>query len=597
MENNERAIHIGEEASPVDQIVISHPYGDSVRTELLRDVLFKKSQWITVNDIAEKRAFIYLDGQAKVDLAHLGGAPFTDDPSHTLHKVQVDFLHRLDRECILHGGSRLGKSVVGGVEAAAGLVVPGMRIAIIADTYDHCYNEFEYAFKLFDKLYGEDATTVYDFIHHGNQHKMQIDTIWDSTLQVFSVGNDYLDSILGTEWDIIVAGEGSKIDPEIIKFKVWRALSGRAKVSSTGFRRRTGFLKIFTTPDGEFGYPNYVMDKVNKETLGQPEQYQYGNKRLDRETGKWEYTPWEETVYIRTESVLANPAYSREEFDAAEKRLGADSAAFQEQFLGLVVRRTGVILNKFNQDKHRFNLSEVPVDKLKTMRFGIGIDFGKNFGAVLVGMDRTGTFYVLGEVFNVEKLTSEDAQAIKQMCIRVLGKMVGIGELLVRESDMELQWKEVVKAIDLVYVDSAGQQKDDIQHYLGVPIGYTGGLEVTATLNMTNELFGDGRLLLESHLFTLPDEVKNLVWKPTKRGIGGEASQEKPHGQRHVCDALRYVLVPMTQLGPLKEDGKVYDFFEAYDRSQLDKVTRRAIYNEEPKKEPQIPEAWELFFD
>lgn len=595
MDKAVRALHVSEEASPIERIAISHPYGDTVREELVKDILLHKSKWITPQDLADKRAFIHLDGEAKIKLAHLGGAPFTDDPKHTLHDVQKDFLMRQEREQILHGGSRLGKSVLGGISGSAQITIPGQRVAIIADTYDHCYHEFDYARQMFDNLFGEEATTIYDFLHHGNVHKMQIDTIWDSTLQVFSVGNDYLDSILGTEWDMVIAGEGSKIAPEIIRLKVWRALTGRAKIDTRGFRRLTGFLLVFTTPDGEFGYPNYEIERINKVTRGHPEQFQLGAKRYNYETQAWEVTPWEESVYIRTASVLENPAYSREEVEAAAARLGRDSAAFQEQYMGRVVRRTGVILNRFNQDKHRVNMPSQ--EHLKTMRFAVGIDFGKNFGAVLIGLDRKNCFYVLGEVFNVEKLTSEDATAIKRMCISILGPLYGMEGVSPREVDIDLQWREVQKAIDLIYVDAAGQQKDDIQHYLGFPIGYTGGLDVVASLNLLNELFGDNKLFLENSLFTLPDEIKNLVWKPTKRGIGGEGSKEEPHGQRHVCDALRYGIIPLAQLGSLGTEEKSYDFFEAYARSQLDDVTRKAIYGEELKRETHMIDEWTQFFE
>ena len=588
-------LHIADEANPAELLVYKNPYGDSIRTELLRDVLLRKSSWITPHDIIERRAYVYLSGDSKIELCHKAGAPFTDDPTRTLHEVQRDFLHRTERELILMGGSRLGKSVLGGCAAFAQLSIPGQRIAIVADTYDHCYHEFAYAFQAFDKVFGEDAATIYDFLHHGNQHKMQIDTVWDSTLQVFSMGNDFLDSILGSEWDLVIAAEGSKIPADIINTKVWRALLGRSKVKTSGFRLLTGRLFAFTTPDGEFGYPNYRMDIVDKMTRGKFEQYHYGNQHFNYDTKKWEPTPWETSVYIRTEGVLANPAYSREDFESAKRLLGEDSAAFQEQFMGRVVRRTGTILNRYNQDEHRSNLPNR--ETLKRMRFGVGVDFGKNFGAVLVAHAPDGTFYVLGEVFNVEKLTSENAREIKKMCIRLLGPMFGHSQVAARPEDMEVQWNEVKRALDSIYVDSAGQQKDDLQSFLNYPLAFEAKPDVVASLNQLNELFGARKLFLETNLYFLPDEIKNLVWKPTKRGRGALESKEEPSGARHVCDALRYILVPMFRMGAPKGETKAYSWDEAYKLSQMDPYARKLITGETlPNLDPPNSE-FEDFFD
>jgi len=170
------------------------PTSKGVVEESLEDVVKKKSSVISLRDIAKSLAYVMLDGDARIKLSHMAGAPFADDPEAELHEVQKEVLSRTEREVIWHAGSRGGKSVTGGVQAFINLCIPGQRIAIIADTYEHCHNEFDYAYRAFDNLFGAYATTRYHNTNVGNQHNMRIDTVWNCTLQTFSVGNDNLDS-------------------------------------------------------------------------------------------------------------------------------------------------------------------------------------------------------------------------------------------------------------------------------------------------------------------------------------------------------------------------------------------------------------------
>ena len=591
-------MHVANEALPVEPLVFAHPYGDTVRTELLRDILLRKSQWITPEDIAEKRAYIELDAQAKIDLCHKAGAPFSGDPAHILFPEQAQVITAPEREVYWSGGSRLGKSVAGGCVADCNLVIPNQRIAIIADTYNLAEKEFAYAFEGFDNLFGEQAALIYDYTNVGNQHKMRIDTVWGSTLQVFVMGTDYLDSIMGSEWDIAISGEGSKLPGWVVRTKVWRALSGRSKILSNGFRLLTGRFYGLTTPDGERGYPQERLDELKAQSRGNLGSFRLGAKYFDFETQEEKTREWSDSVFHRTDPVTARPSYPKEEFESAKRRLGEDSPEFQEQFLGLSVRRSGVILNRFVEELHQFTIPNRITQReawvqwiaqLATMRFGIGCDFGQNFGAALLGQDRDGVVRVLGEVFNKNKITSEDARDIKRMCIRVLGPLAGEPDVAYRNEDIEMQWRMIKKHVEFIWVDPAGQSdKQNLHHYLNHPLGWSAN-ELVPTLRVMNEMFASNKILLEKNLFQLPNEIKNLVWKPSKKGIGAEASTDVPSGTRHVCDAVRYALMQMVALGKPNAPPIATSFEEAYLRSHLDASTRRDLYNEPVRSIDKIP--------
>lgn len=109
---------------------------------------------VSPSDIVEQRAFIRVSPEAKVKLCHLAGAPWWDkDENAKLSKLQVEVLGRPEREKIVHGGSRLGKSVLGGCEGIIEAMLPHSKTAIVAARYDHVAHEFQYVHQGMRKLF------------------------------------------------------------------------------------------------------------------------------------------------------------------------------------------------------------------------------------------------------------------------------------------------------------------------------------------------------------------------------------------------------------------------------------------------------------
>jgi hypothetical protein len=101
---------------------------------------------ITVADLREGRAYIRFPLAAKLNLCHWAGAPWAErKPNAWLHGLQVEVLARKEREKIVHGASRLGKSVLGGCDIIIGLHTHNARVGVFAHRWDHVAHEFRYA--------------------------------------------------------------------------------------------------------------------------------------------------------------------------------------------------------------------------------------------------------------------------------------------------------------------------------------------------------------------------------------------------------------------------------------------------------------------
>lgn len=504
---------------------------------------------ITMQDIAEGRAYIRLSPEAKVKLLHMAGAPWSQqNPDAKLSDLQKEVLGRKERIKIVLGGSRLGKSVLGGCELLCELAVPGTKSTVIAATYDLCGSEFQYAYDGFIKLFGRAAATRLRCVNLPAQKEFIISTIWGAEARAYSTDTEDGQAILGKEFDLVVLGEGSQISAEIWQNKIRRAIDGRIRKVSKGSQRMTGRAVIYTTPDGFDGASAHEVERVRKLTNDQPDKLHFGE------------VPYPQTVYFRTASVLENPDYDPEVFEAAKKTL--DKAAFETQYLGKMVRRTGLVVPEFSKEHHIRPMP--PRERIKDMRLAVGIDTGHSFGAVLAGIEKNRTKWILADMYTEGMRTSENAEEIRRMVVEALGPVFGF------DASDDSAFDKLRDRIDLWMIDPASQGKYDLDEHLEVGLGAEKH-DWQTTMNAFRDMFKSNRLFLTEEVSFLPEELSKLTW-PVMKDYRQTGQHLKTRGKDHVTDAARFALIPLEAAGPLEDDAQPMDVVDAFKQQQ-----RRAV--------------------
>lgn len=509
---------------------------------------------ITAEDFLSGKAFLEFGPAARVKLLHLAGAPWNeDDPEARLSEIQEEILYREERTLIVHGGSGLGKSTLGGAVCLPFLLTPGTNGAIIADTYDHCADEFQYTYKGILRLFGLSGPVRLSNINSPTHHDMEVQMPWGARLRTFSIERKEGAAVLGKQLDYAVIGEAAHMPAEVGQRKVRRALDRAMKVrSGTGYIRRTGYCFMFTTPDWEAGYSGAEWDRVVKLTKNRPEEMHAGR------------VPWAESVYIREVDVLENPAYSREAYEAARASLPPE--VFAEQYQGRKQSRTGLVFKEFREDTHVVPMP--PPEKIREMRLSLGVDTGKHFAATLCGLDRQGVLWVLGEVYESEQKIADNTRDVIDMIDGVLSPAWNLtGE---KVSD---RFELLRDRIEMWYVDNATQHLEDLDDQLGATFlraetGHRGSPQLFPTIDFVRKLQQQMKFLIAETCDWLIWEFNNYKWRhvPTKGPGGGRAQLRPQEKDDHAIDTIRFQAKPLVEAGPLESPPPPVSFEEAYDK-------------------------------
>lgn len=504
---------------------------------------------ITLSDLMGGGAYVHLPFEAKVKLLHKAGAPWNDhDPKARLSPVQQEALRRRERELLLHGGSGLGKSVLGASFGLVELAIPGSKTAIVGATYDDCAAEFAYVYQGFLELFGRNGASKLIYKNSLQHHDMQIETWWGSRIVCLSMDREDGAAALGKEFDLLILAEAAGISTFVLRNRLLRAIDRRSKSLSGGHQRETGRIVLFTTPRGQTGCSTDEWERVVETTGGKPERLHFGN------------APWHETVWIREANVLENPSYSREVFEARRKTLDADS--FAEQYLGKITRRSGAVMKEFDRERHM--KPRPSAGMIRRMRLGWGIDTGKNFAAILAGVTPENKKYVLAEVYTKEYSTSMNCDDIRAATVEALRE--AYPEHAQGRETVEAIFETLKDAIDVWYADSASQHKEDLAEQLDVPILFA-KIELLSSLSSLRDMFRDDSIQLSDELVWLPWELVRLAWKPQTERNTFSASRYMPQsGNDHAVDALRFVLSGLDQFGVPDERSALPSFEEAFER-------------------------------
>jgi hypothetical protein len=494
---------------------------------------------VSLADLVDGRAYLYLPPKARVELLHRAGAPWNDqDPDARLSALQVELLSRDERFVFCNGGSGVGKSTVGGGVVLLNACIPNQKVAILAATYDKCFSEFQYAWTGFMNLFGMSGacTTRQVFTAEKRNYNMELRTIWGASVECFSMEHDGGSAVLGREFDIIVYGEGSLISPEIHQRKVIRATARRVKRRTDSrdpnYYRPTGRVYGCSTPDGFGGAISDEWDRVLKVTGNAPEKLQLEH-----------CTNWLESAYLREATALENPSYSPEAYEAARKSLPPD--IFAEQFMGRRVRRSGLIYKEWDEATMLVTMP-APAD-IAAMRLSCGFDTGKHFSAGIMGLDQNGVLWRLGETCGVEQKISDNADQVREMLIRVLGPVF-----------QTEQYEEIRPHIDIWPCDPSSPHKMDLMDLLGAPI-WDATMTVQGSIDRIRKLMADDsfRVVRETTHDPVDGmgfryEVAKYVWKVTKTAKGwndGRTRLEPVKLDDHTMDELRYDSIPLLDLG------------------------------------------------
>ncbi len=502
---------------------------------------------LTWQDVFDGKAEVQLSPESLLKLAELAGAPWNDfDPDAKLSDLQKEIITAQERTVVVFGGSRGGKSVSAAVIALGALMIPNSKIALIGANYEHCSKEFGYIWRGFFKLFPRSACTEAQFVTRSPHFSMRLTTIWGASIQVFSTISKEGAQILGNEFDIAILCEAAQVPHDVFNTKVERALLGRAKQrTGQNYLRRTGRAILLTTPKGQGGASYDLYNRALARTKGKIEKLRLGNG-----------AEWFDSLYFCQANVRElNPTYPIEAFEHARKTLPRHS--FEEQFLGRAVIRSGLVYSSFKEDVHVLPKDKLPsLEVLRRSTFGVGIDTGNNFAAILAALTPEGKAYVLGEVFEVGQNTHENARCILDMVDKALGPITASAK----------------DAVALWVVDVNSQNIMDLEEALDVALFHQ-KYDVLESLGTLDVRMGGGEIYLSDECDFLLNEMRGYRYKAVREASGIHPKKDTPVGVDHCLDAMRYLLMQLFELGPPKEDAVVWTVDQMLEKERNEMLT------------------------
>jgi hypothetical protein len=492
----------------------------------------------------------------------MAGAPWVDrNPDAYLHPIQVEVLFRRERLKLIHGASRLGKSVLGGCECTIDGMLPGTNTAVIAARYDHVSHEWQYLYRGMRRLFKDNLGAFVRLVykHAQSQHEYDFQAPWGAYARGYSTDSDEGAALLGREFTRAVLGEGSHIAPDILDKKVLRALDG-ARMNQRSGERQIGYLSIYTTPKGYEGASASEYERVMLQTQHEPEKLHYGE--ID----------WAATAWLKEANILENPAYDRRDYENRKARLS--KAAFEEQYQGKMTFSTGRIYPEYQPSTHVVSMPDPAV--LRKMKFGVGIDTGAYFGASLVGIlpgdtEETPLATVLGETYTQQSKTADSCEDLREMVTEVLAPAFDTND-----------WELLKERVDLWVIDPASQHKIDINDMLDITVSDPnrgqGRFDLLPTMDLMRIFFSEHRLKLVEGLTYTDDQIRKYVWKHIK-AVGGNKSahrapviREPKKEYDHILDALRFITIPLMEEGAYEEEPPALTVAEEWKRQQRERV-------------------------
>lgn len=528
---------------------------------------------VSFRDIASRRAFIRLPPEAKVKLAKRAGAPWSEvNPDADLSEEQKDVLRKRERTGVIEGGTGLGKSMLGGIECGCALMLPFDRASFIGDKFDHVGKEFYYTWRFMRALFkGHPAAfTKLEYIRRKDYHVYVCNTIWGSTFIPLSMDQDAGGSALGEFIHFVGLCEGSQISVRVLDTKILRA-ADRALQKRPGCSsdvRETGFVRAFTTPDGAEGSARELVERAQRETKGRLERLAY---RAAGFIGSF--------FHLVAKSTM-NPQFSTNVM--AHRKRTMTPQSYAEVYGGEAAPHAGRVYPLI-QSRH---VRPFPTPaEMRAMRFGLGIDTGNNYAAVLVGLDPKRRLWALGEHYEAKVGIADKLTGTDEMLCRVFGRM-GI-EAKTQEETLRI----ASRMLDILIWDRSSQFKTEIsEHFPDVaccdPYRAEGIFDLLPTIDQMLEMLKNDQCLVVDECEDGLTEFNKYIWQqrpsPARKGYFVE---RKPIDDfNHWLDAWRYVCIPLFQEGPLTETRNALEVAQEFNEEndwqfphkQLARILRQA---------------------
>ena len=269
---------------------------------------------------------------------------------------------------ILAAGARAGKSMLAGAEAAFLVMLTNKNIWICGTQYELAEKEFTWAVEFLNRFkYRGKSILSFCKITCSQKGSKEITTPWGSYIKTKSTEKPQ--TLLGEELNLLILSEASQLPKKPYE----RMLRPRL-----GPRR--GQLLAISTPNADAGLFS--------------ELYFTAKEGKNDDWDCWQF------------STLANPYFSREEWEIAKKEIPPD--IFKEQYEGLFVSRRGKIFN-IDITPLLYAPEELDFDvRSSTLIVGVHRGFKNPFALVFITITDRGVKYVQ-EVVLKEEMRIEDA--------------------------------------------------------------------------------------------------------------------------------------------------------------------------------------------
>ena len=410
----------------------------------------------------------------------------------------------------------------------------------------------------FSALFPPAAAAIRRFRDTKELNEFQIDTIWNTSIRGYSLTQGEGENVLGEGFDVVILCEGDTIPPEIYERRIIRAMSRAGQVSKEGYEYPTGRLYCGTTAHYGEGTASHIFSQVLDQTNGQPEKLHFGE------------VPWRESVFLHTDNVLANPSYSREEYEFQKRTLGKTNPdAFAEQYEGKTVRRAQLVYDTFSSHNH---LVQAPSpDRIKRMRLSVGIDTGGCFAAVLCGLDQDGTYYILDEVYGEGRTIMVDCEEVKEMCVRTLAPLANIDA---NAMGIQAAFEKVKPLVDAWMIDRQSQHKEDTMELLDVGTSYN-TLSKESSIDRMRNLFAENKLYVVEDCWQWLRDANRYSYRAVKgRGIGGKNQFVPQDKYDHLSDAARFAIIGYLETaGPIAQEKAPITFEQAWEEHMKERFS------------------------
>lgn len=333
------------------------------------------SAWRERNDIKPPAKMLSNRFNRRMELIRMA------DKRRTPHKSQITLLAAEERHLLGLGAARVGKSYLLALFATLGIMLPGVEIWLLAETFDRSAKEVEYLERFLKAILYPHYKKLINKIHDKKTGEAIFRTRWGSEVRVKSA--KARGSITGHALELALCAEPGWIPPEVYE-------ELRARMSE-----RLGRIIALGTPKGIGGFVGRLSNMTGRDPkTGKVIRWKPEDRLLSKGA------PWGVSMMMLNLDPKDNPEYVQSELESA--RMELSDAEFASEFEGLGVNAEGLKFGAVKQSHCR----TMPKEFFRDAQYILGIDQGaKNFGAVLAAYDGT-TVVPCWEFINSDEKTS-----------------------------------------------------------------------------------------------------------------------------------------------------------------------------------------------